>query len=75
MALVDLNHGAAHQAALRDGHGKSLLHSIANYFERRALYRQTLRELNGLTDRELNDLGIHRLDIMRIAKVAATSGK
>lgn len=31
-------------------------------------YRQTVRELNGLTDRELNDIGIQRGDITFIAR-------
>jgi uncharacterized protein YjiS (DUF1127 family) len=38
---------------------------------RRRMYRQTARELNGLTDRELADLGIHRADIRQIATEAA----
>lgn len=36
-----------------------------------AVYRQTLRELNALTARELNDLGIHASMIERIAREAA----
>jgi uncharacterized protein YjiS (DUF1127 family) len=36
-----------------------------------ALYRQTLRELNALTDREMNDLGIHASMIEQIAREAA----
>jgi uncharacterized protein YjiS (DUF1127 family) len=32
------------------------------------LYRQTLRELSGLNDRELADLGISRYDIAEIAR-------
>lgn len=35
--------------------------------ERRALRRQTLRELRELSDHELRDLGIGRSDIMSIA--------
>lgn len=71
MALLDLNHGAERHGVARTGQaGVSLLRSIANFFERRALYNQTVRELNSLTDRELNDLGIHRLDIKRIASSA-----
>lgn len=34
----------------------------------RSLYTRTLAELRGLTDRELNDLGILRYDIERIAR-------
>ncbi len=31
-------------------------------------YRETVRQLSGLADRELNDLGIHRSDIPAIAR-------
>jgi uncharacterized protein YjiS (DUF1127 family) len=34
-------------------------------------YRQTLRELESLTDRELEDIGIHRSQIREIAREAA----
>jgi uncharacterized protein YjiS (DUF1127 family) len=38
---------------------------------RRRTYAQTYRELSGLTDRELADLGMHRSDIAAIARQAA----
>nr|WP_176805057.1 DUF1127 domain-containing protein [Paracoccus isoporae] len=38
---------------------------------RRAVYRQTVAELNSLSSRELDDLGIHRSMITRIAHEAA----
>jgi uncharacterized protein YjiS (DUF1127 family) len=31
-------------------------------------YRSTLRELSGLSDHELKDLGIHRSDISAVAR-------
>jgi uncharacterized protein YjiS (DUF1127 family) len=34
-------------------------------------YRETVRELSRLTDRELGDLGIARFDIDRVAKAHA----
>ena len=38
---------------------------------RRAVYAQTVRELNALTDRELADLGIARASITTVAREAA----
>lgn len=38
---------------------------------RRKVYRQTLRELKALSERELGDLGIHRSMLTRIALEAA----
>lgn len=38
---------------------------------RRAVYRQTVRELNALTTRDLDDLGINRSMITRLAQEAA----
>ena len=43
---------------------KNFLQKIRNYGK----YRQSLKELNQLTDRELNDIGIGRGDIHRVAK-------
>jgi len=37
------------------------------------LYRETVRELAQLSDRELADLGIARLDIARVAHQAASA--
>jgi uncharacterized protein YjiS (DUF1127 family) len=38
---------------------------------RRALYSRTVQELNALTDRDLADLGISRLQIEDVAREAA----
>lgn len=46
---------------------KSVPQAIARY----RVYAQTVRELNGLSERELNDLGIHRSMIPSIASEAA----
>jgi len=40
---------------------------IAEAMARRSLYRQTVRELGSLTDRDLADLGIHRSMIQSVA--------
>ena len=45
--------------------------SIKLAAQRRAVYDQTVRELNGLTNRELADLGIARLNIEDVARAAA----
>ena len=66
MTVLDLNHGATREAS----NGFSL-RAVGDYLARRAIFRQTVNELNGLSDRELADLGIHRLDINRIARDAA----
>lgn len=41
---------------------------IRKTFKKWSAYQQTVRELNALGNRELNDLGIARGDIQRIAR-------
>lgn len=63
----------AHTAAESGLRGR-LLGAIQRMQEnraRRAVYRQTLRELNALTTQDLDDLGIHRSMITRLAHEAA----
>ena len=45
--------------------------SLKANLARRAIYRQTLNELNALTDRELVDLGISRFEVTALAHEAA----
>lgn len=45
--------------------------SIAARFARYQTYRTTLAELNMLSDRDLDDLGIRRLDVHAVAAQAA----
>ena len=45
--------------------------SLRDSWRRFRVYRQTVRELNALGDRELADLGIHRSNIGAIATEAA----
>ena len=56
--------------ALRDlvQHQIQKLQKIA---QRRQVYVQTVSELNALSDRDLADLGLHRLMIPAVAKEAA----
>lgn len=51
-----------------------MIASFRETLERRRVYRQTVRELSALSTRELNDLGIHRSMITRIA-LEASQGK
>ncbi len=44
---------------------------VRDALHRRSVYRQTLRELNALTDRDLTDLGLHKANIPAIAREAA----
>lgn len=63
-------------AAETHGFRGRLLNAIQRMQEnraRRAIYHQTLRELNALTARDLADLGISRSMITRLAHDAAYS--
>lgn len=45
--------------------------TIMNRYRRWRRYRDTLRELSSLSTRELDDLGIRRSDIGRVARQAS----
>jgi uncharacterized protein YjiS (DUF1127 family) len=45
--------------------------SLYTRFRRWRRYRDTVRELQGLSTHELNDLGINRVDISRLAREAS----
>jgi uncharacterized protein YjiS (DUF1127 family) len=45
--------------------------TLYSRYRRWRRYRETVRELQGLSGRELNDLGISRPDISRLAREAA----
>ncbi len=45
--------------------------TLVSRFRRWRRYRDTVRELQGLSTRELNDLGINRVDISRLAREAS----
>ena len=51
----------------------SALRFVKDAMARRRLFNQTLAELNGLTDRELADLGISRINIIDLAREAAST--
>ena len=49
----------------------SLVHNLFTPLRRAAKYRQLTRELSGLNNRELAQLGLARRDIRRIARESA----
>jgi uncharacterized protein YjiS (DUF1127 family) len=49
----------------------SQTNTLFDRYRRWRRYRETVRELQALTRRELNDLGIQRVDISRLAREAA----
>ncbi|MCX7287765.1 MAG: DUF1127 domain-containing protein [Rhodobacterales bacterium] len=49
----------------------ALKDTVLTAVQQRRVYGRTLAELNALTDRELNDLGISRMSIPEIAHEAA----
>lgn len=49
----------------------SFFAGIVDAFARRKVYRETIRELQSLSSRELDDLGLHRSMITRVAQEAA----
>lgn len=71
MAIAQSTFGASNGIAERLttflGHAKE-------YRAKRKLYRTTYRELNGLSDRDLADLGINRSMIPSLALEAANAG-
>lgn len=49
---------------------KETIMNFARSFNNWRKYRQTCNELNRMSDRELNDLGIGRADISQVARKA-----
>lgn len=49
------------------------INAIADYMAYRKEFLKTLNELDSCTDRELADMGIHRGDIVHIAKQVKTN--
>lgn len=44
---------------------------LRRFFTQRRVYRRVMNELSFCTDRELRELGFERVDIPRIARLAA----
>ena len=52
---------------------RRLYEGVVGWSQERRAYYETLRELNGLSDRDLADIGIARADIPAIARETAKS--
>lgn len=74
MAVFAQAHGSPATTGLR-GRLLAAMQRMQENRARRAVYNQTLRELNSLTERDLNDLGISRSMITRVAHEAAWGAK
>ncbi|WP_292285709.1 DUF1127 domain-containing protein [Marivita sp.] len=48
-----------------------ILETLVERSQKRKMYRQTVNELQALSDRDLADFGFHRSEIPRIAKKSA----
>jgi uncharacterized protein YjiS (DUF1127 family) len=68
MAYVNQTRAATNPLS---GRFKAVVNSVKASLARRRVYHVTLRELNALSDRELADLGVHRMSIPEIATEAA----
>ncbi|MBD3663667.1 DUF1127 domain-containing protein [Sulfitobacter aestuariivivens] len=44
--------------------------ALTDRYKQHRLYRETYSELSNLTNRELDDLGLHRADLDRVAREA-----
>lgn len=71
MAAIDHIHGSVRKEAGLRAKLSAFFTGMQEARARNAVYRQTIRELNALTSRDLADLGIHRSMISRIAHEAA----
>lgn len=58
-------------AGLQTNNQGNIFSTIAQWLEQRRSFNRTVRELQNLTDRELDDLGVCRADIYSIARSAA----
>ncbi|WP_168219830.1 DUF1127 domain-containing protein [Pseudotabrizicola formosa] len=68
MAYVNSSRTASYGIADR---AAAIVKTIRVGLERRRVFKQTVRELQALSNRELADLGIHRTMITRVANEAA----
>ena len=48
---------------------KNFLQKLLNSYNKNKAFHRTVKELRALTDKELNDIGINRGDIISIARM------
>lgn len=70
MAVLVLNQGNVRNEAAT-GRIAKFVANLRDHMARRSVFRQTLRELDGLSDRDLSDLGLSRANIRSVAYEAA----
>jgi uncharacterized protein YjiS (DUF1127 family) len=70
LKMAYVNNSRAASPGLADRFAMFVAAAKMNAAKRR-VYQKTVRELHALTDRELTDLGISRLSIEDVARVAA----
>ena len=70
MAYVAGTAVKSHEAPISNGLF-AFAHNLVKFFERNAAYKRTVNELNGLSDLELNDIGLTRGEINVIARKSA----
>ena len=75
MAVLDLIHSGSHRNTADNGAIASFVANVRDTIARRSVYRQTLRELNELSNRDLAELGLNRGAIRGVAYEAAWGAK
>lgn len=82
MATMTMTTGARQDLARPDTNPSSLAARLQrmiirfeSWRERRHQYLETVRELNSLSDRELDDIGVVRCDISTVARGSVTEYK
>ncbi len=68
--MAHTHHNIAASAGISDW-VHTAIENLRTALARRRVFVKTLNELNGLSQRDLNDLGIHRSMIRRLAHEAA----
>jgi uncharacterized protein YjiS (DUF1127 family) len=68
IAVIETTPGMRLVADVTQASGKGIIMNVARSFNNWRKYRQAVNELGRMSTRELNDLGISRSDIHRVAR-------